>query len=102
MGVSPILVSLLLAVNAVSSADTAQPAAVASYHTAKNLPELQTCLTDKLSERGNVTAATAQGTTILMLREGEDAPMLIELDPPSVRVTTQFAYGTRKLVEHCL
>jgi len=74
----------------------------ASYQSRKSLPDLQKCLTDKLSEIGDVTAVKMEDSTTLVLRWGADAPMLIDLAPPRVTVTTRFANGTRKIVEDCL
>lgn len=98
----PINVSLLLVIFAMNAPDANKQGPGASYQTAKGLPELQKCLTDNLSARGDVTAVKIEGTTTLMLRDGQDEPMLIDLDPPSVKVTTRFPIGTRKLVERCL
>ena len=75
----------------------------ATYTSAKSVPALQTCLTDKLARIGDVTDVTVDGITTLMVREGPAEPvMLIDLSPASVTVTTKFLYGTRKLVEACL
>lgn len=74
-----------------------------TYKSAKTLPALQSCLTDKLARIGDVTDITVDGITTLMVRESPADPvMLIDLAPPSVTVTTNFLYGTRKLVEACL
>jgi hypothetical protein len=74
-----------------------------TYKSAKALPALQSCLTDKLARIGDVTDITVDGVTTLMIREGPGDPvMLIDLAPPSVTVTTNFLYGARKLVEACL
>jgi hypothetical protein len=79
-----------------------QPRVGATFETNKGLGELEKCLTDKLSQRGDVTAMQSDTSTTLMLRWGGEAPMLIELTPPKVTVTTRFASGTRWLVEQCL
>ena len=72
------------------------------YQTKRTLAALQKCLTEKLTERGDVTAVPIGNTVTLMYKEGTSAPMLIDLEPPSVTVTTRFSFGTRKLVENCL
>ena len=90
----PVLALLMLA-------EAAQPVG-ASYKSAKSLPDLQTCLTDTLTGVGDVTALKMEGLVTLMIREGERKPMLIDLAPPKVTVTTDFLRGTRKLVESCL
>jgi hypothetical protein len=92
----------LLAVAASPPAATEQPQVGATFQTNKNLGDLEKCLTSKLSERGDVTAMQSDTSTILMLRWGGEAPMLVELTPPTVKVTTRFASGTRWLVEQCL
>ena len=75
----------------------------ASYTSKRSLPALQKCLTDKLANIGDVNDITVDGITTLMVREGpNDEAMVIDLAPPSVKVTTNFLYGTRKLVESCL
>ena len=94
------LVSLLLMGPPQSPAPEPRPGA--SYQSRKSLPDLQKCLTDKLSEIGDVTAVKMEDSTTLVLRWGADAPMLIDLAPPKVTVTTRFANGTRKIVEDCL
>jgi hypothetical protein len=97
-----ILMSLLLAASAADPpADPQQPPA-ASYKTAKTLDVLEQCLTDSLSKLGDVTAVKFDKSTTLMLRAGTEAPMLIDIAPPSVTITTRFAYGTRPLVKACL
>jgi hypothetical protein len=97
------LIALLLsfAAPANPSADS-QPAVGASYQTKKSLAQLEKCLTDKLSERGDVTSIAMPDGTTLMLDRGDGAPMLIDLEPPAVKVTTRFAFGTRTIVERCL
>lgn len=92
----PVLALLLLI-----SAEAAEPVG-ASYQSAKSLPDLQKCLTDKLTGVGDVTALKMEGLVTLMVREGEGKPMLIDLAPPKVTVTTDFLRGTRKLVEACV
>jgi len=86
---------------ATTSADQ-QPVPAAIYKTAKAIPALEQCLTDSLSKLGDVTSIQTEGTTTLMLKTGTEAPMLIDLAPPKVIVTTKFAYGTRNLVKACL
>ena len=108
-----ILLALLVAAQAVtaasapasdmgaSSVDSPQPPS-AIYETAKAIPALEQCLTDSLSKLGDVTSIQTEGTTTLMLKTGTESPMLIDLAPPKVIVTTKFAYGTRSLVKACL
>ena len=74
----------------------------ASYHTAKSLPALEQCLTERLSARGDVTAVEIDGMKTIMFREGTGPAMVIDIAPPAVTVTTRFVVGTRRLVESCL
>lgn len=97
-----LLLSLLFAAYAVDSSAEPQQAPVASYKTVKTLAALEQCLTDSLAQLGDVTAVKFEKSTTLMLRKGTEAPMLIEIAPPSVTVTTRFAYGARPLVKACL
>jgi hypothetical protein len=98
----PILAALLLTAPAASSPDPAEHRLGANYQTKKSLADVQKCLTDKLSELGDVDAVKMEDSTTLVLRWGADAPMLIDLAPSKVTVTTRFAKGTRPIVEQCL
>jgi len=99
MAMAVIILALVLA----SQASPAPEGVGASYTSKKSLPALQKCLTNKLANRGDVTDVHVDGVTTLMLSEGPGDPvMVIDIAPPSVRVTTAFLYGTRKIVEACL
>lgn len=100
MGLVIALITFALAGQNPTDASQQQPGKI--YQTRKSLPDLQKCLTDKLSERGDVTAVKMKDSTTLMLRWGGENPMLIDLAPPTVTVTTRFASGTRPIVEECL
>ena len=94
-----IWLSLMLAFQAAETG----PTPGASYSSDKSLPVLQRCLTDKLARIGDVSDLHVDGVTTLMLRNGpEGQVMVIDIAPPSVKVTTRFVYGTRKLIESCL
>jgi hypothetical protein len=97
-----LILSLLVAAYAADPPADPQQQPVASYKTAKTLTVLEQCLTDSLSKLGDVTAVKFDKSTTLMLRAGTEVPMLIDIAPPSVTVTTRFAYGTRPLVKACL
>ena len=75
---------------------------VALFQTNKSLPVLEKCLTEHLSGVGEVTAISIEGTKALVLKAEGEKPMVIDLVPPEVRVTTKFVFGTRKLIEACL
>ena len=74
----------------------------ATFKTDKTLAALEQCLKNKLSARGDVTTIKVDGITTLMLRNSTKSPMLMDLDPPSVTLTTRLAYGTRNLIKACL
>ncbi len=74
----------------------------ATFHTGKNLPALERCLTERLSQRGDVTAINSEGYVTLMYREGKETPMLIDLAPPNVTITTKIAFGTGSIIKSCL
>jgi len=100
---NPTLASLVLAVLVFNSPAAARQEPGATYHSAKTLPALQKCLTDKLANVGEVVAVKAdKDTTTLVLRDIAEGPMTIDLEPPSVTVTSKFVHGTRHLVEACL
>ena len=63
---------------------------------------MERCLADALSTRGEVTSVNTGGVTTVMLRDGSEPPMLIDIAVPAVTVTTRMAYGTRRLIEGCL
>lgn len=74
----------------------------ARFESGKSLPVLEKCLTERLSEVGEVTAIKIEGTKSLVLQAKGERPMVIDLAPPAVVVMTKFVFGTRKLVESCL
>src|SRR5689334_6403456 len=79
-GMGPLLLPMALFAVAASPPPTPeQPHVGATFETNKGLGELEKCLTDKLSQRGDVTAMQSDTSTTLMLRWGGEAPMLIEL-----------------------
>ena len=97
-----VIPSLLLCACATSSQDDAAPVPPGSYQTSKGSAEVERCLADALSTRGEVTSVNTGGVTTLMLRDGSEPPMLIDISVPSVTVTTRLAYGTRGLIEKCM
>ena len=94
--------SALAAEQNVTAPEAQQQDAKSYYQTKRTLAALQKCLTEKLTERGDVKAVPIGNTVTLMYEDGASAPMLIDLEPPLVTVTTQFSFGTRKVVENCL
>ena len=95
----PILLFLLIAT---ASPSASPETAGASFKTEKNLQKLQECLTDRLSRKGDVTAIQAEGFITLVYEDSTHRRMMIDLAPPDVSVTTQLAFGTRRIIESCL
>jgi hypothetical protein len=74
-----------------------------SFPTAKAVDAVQACLTDKLAEVGEVAAMEPdRGSIILLIRGNPEGPMVIELAPASVKVTTKFITGTREIIKGCI
>jgi hypothetical protein len=99
---------LEMVILALSTASSLTPPAAsareenASFQTKKHIPELERCLTKKLSRLGDVTTFNADGMVTVMVRTGSAEPLLLDLHPPTVTATTRLQYGTRRLVEACL
>ena len=93
----PILLLLLLA-----SPGAAPEKIGASFKTEKTLQKLQECLTDHLSRKGDVTAIQAEGFVTLVYEDSTHRRMMIDLAPPDVAVTTELAFGTRRIIKSCL
>ena len=91
-----------------SEASSSAPAAVvrdapvATYTTHKSQPAIEKCLTDSLSKLDDITSVNTGGVTTLVYGKRTEPSMLIELAPPRVSVTTNFAPGTRDIVEACI
>lgn len=94
--------SPLLVVCAIAPSVAANAVKPTVYRTTKALAPLEKCLTENLTTRGDVTAINEEGMTTLLLRSEGQPPMLIDLAPPTVTVTTRLSYGTRGLIERCL
>ena len=97
-----VILTLLLSACATPAPQASTPVQAASYRTAKGAAEVERCLADALSTRGEVTAINTGGVTTVMLRDGSEPPMLIDIAVPAVTITTRIAYGTRALIEHCM
>jgi len=97
-------VSILLIVSSGTSPDVAAPeGAMSIFQTTKGLADLQKCLTKAFSDIGEVVAVNLEkNSTTLLVRDNPDGPMVIDIAPPSVTVTTRFITGTRKLVQGCI
>ena len=98
-----LVVSFLLAA-AEAPAATAVPAApaVVTFRSRKSLSQLEKCLTDRLSQLGQVTSVPIEDAKTLMLSTSDEPPMMIDIAPPVVKVTTKFAIGSRPIIKDCL
>lgn len=97
------LMSIMLAVTAQNPPATAPQEPGVSFVSKKGLTDLQTCLTEKLSEIGEVVAvAPEQDSMTLLVRDNPDGPMVIDLTPQKVTVTSKFITGSQKLIKDCL
>ena len=94
---------LLIAAQAAPAAQIAAKADVGtSFATKKSVPELESCLTDRLAKYGQVTAVPIEDTKTLMFRIADEAPMVIDLSPPTVTITTKYPGWAKPLVQSCL
>ena len=101
----PLLLLLLIAgpsIAAPEQPEAAREPPEATFHTGKDLSALERCLTERLSKRGDITSINSQGYVTLMYREGRETPMLIDLAPPNVTITTKIAFGTGSIIKSCL
>jgi hypothetical protein len=85
-----------------ANAGEAPEGARRAFRTRKSLAQLEKCLTEKLSKVGEVTSVPVEGIKTLMYRTTDEPPMMIDLAPPSVTLTTKFAIGTEPIVRACL
>ena len=74
----------------------------AKFATTKTLSELERCLTDRLSKFGEVTSVPIEGMKTLMFRTTDEPPMMIDISPPVVTVTTKFAVWTKPIIQTCM
>jgi hypothetical protein len=86
------------------AADIAAPpkAVGGTYKTARTMQVLEKCLYDELSDLGDATFMRSQGDTILMIRNGQGPPLLVEITPPKVEITTRASLDVKARVKRCL
>jgi hypothetical protein len=93
----------LLAVDPTNPPAAAQQPPGVVFPTSKTIDAVQACLTDKLSEVGEVAAVQPdRGSTILLVRGNPEGPMVVELTPQTVTVTTKLITGARAIIKGCL
>ena len=72
------------------------------YQTSKTEATIEKCLIAELSDLGEQTLIRDAANTTLMIRDGLGRPLLIEIEPPHVTVTTRAAPETQKRIERCV
>lgn len=103
-----VLLSLLLAVDPPNRPTTQQPQPApdqaVTFPTKKALEVVQACLTNKLADVGEIAAMNSdeENSTILLVRGNPEGPMVIEIHPTAVSVTTKFISGTREIIKGCV
>jgi hypothetical protein len=93
-----VLLMLLFASEPAAPSDEAR----LTFQTEKSSQQIAQCLTERLRKRGDVTAVEADGYITLVYNDGTHLPMVIDVAPPTITVTTQVAYGTPTIVKSCL
>ena len=97
-----VVVTFLLAAEAPAANAVAVAPAVVTFRSRKSLPQLEKCLTDRLSQLGQVTSVPIEDAKTLMLSTSDEPPMMIDIAPPVVKVTTKFAIGSKPIIKDCL
>jgi hypothetical protein len=72
------------------------------YKTAKSRAKIEACLYNELSDLGEATFMQSEGETILMVRNGEGQPLLVEIAPPLVQITTKASVDVKQRVKRCV
>jgi hypothetical protein len=92
---------LLTPPEATPAAPPANPIAV-SFKTSKTRPKLEACLYHELSDLGEATFMQSAAETILMIRNGGGPPLLVEIAPPTVQITTKASAEVKSRVKRCV
>ena len=100
---SGLLLSLLLGLWAPATApDTTELSYQRAYTTTRTVPVIQKCLIGELSSMGEQTIMQMGDGAILMIRDGQGEPLLIEIAPPKVTITTHSTADVRTRVQRCV
>jgi len=99
---SALLLWLLLSPTEAAPAAPQANKAVVSYKTGKTRAKLEACLYDELSDLGEATFMQSEGETILMVRNGQGPPLLVEIAPPRVQITTKASLDVKARVKRCV
>ena len=97
-------VLLLWLLIAAPAADPAAPQAAAggTYKTARAMPVLEKCLYDELADLGEATFMRSPGDSILMVRNGQASPVIVDISPPTVQITTKARADVQARVSRCV
>jgi hypothetical protein len=99
-----LLLSLMLvqAAEPANATTTPKRPSTQSYKTAKSVAAIEQCLVQELSDLGDPTFMRTVDNTTLMIRNGEAKPLLIDIAPPTVTITTNATYETQVRVKRCV
>jgi hypothetical protein len=95
-----LLLWLLMTAPAAGDAVASKPVG-GSFSTARTLPVLEKCLYDELADLGEATFMRSPGETILMIRNGQGPPLLVDIAPPTVQITTRASVDVQNRVKRC-
>lgn len=96
-----VMLWLLMTAPAADPAPTPK-AAGGTFKTARTMPALEKCLYDELSDLGEATFMRSKDETILMIRNGQGKPLLVEITPPTVQITTRASMDVQARVRRCI
>jgi hypothetical protein len=99
---SALLLWLLLSPAEATAPKAAETKAAVSFKTGKSRAKLEACLYDELSDLGEATFMQSEGETILMVRNGQGPPLLVEIAPPRVQITTKASLDVKTRVKRCV
>lgn len=102
MSVATLSMLLLSVALAATEPTEPQPANEQSYKTSKSVPVIQKCLIGQLAGMGEQTIMESADGAILMIREGKDDPLIVEIAPKLVKITTPTTLDVRAKVQHCV
>ena len=90
--------ALLLGVISTTAAAQVKPV---EFKTAKAMPDLEKCISTELLDLGDATFMRSPGDTILMIREGQGQPLIVEIAPPKISITTRASADVVRRVQRC-
>ena len=99
---SALLIWLLLTPQEANSVTSAEKKVEVRFKTSRKLPPLEKCLYAELSDLGEATFMRSPGETILMVRNGEGPPLLVDIVPPAVTITTRSSSDVQSRVRRCV